>query len=91
MQAFDRFLPTQNIVIEFFLMVPVVRQRRVDLSKCKVRMLETKLVWAPAICTLIEDQFNDFHRRPRDEWYTFIVKDDMLVARFRKDHDFPLR
>jgi hypothetical protein len=45
-------------------MVPIISERRVDLTKVQIRMLEVQLFGTPSISLLLDDQLHDFHRSP---------------------------
>ena len=53
-----------------------------DLSHCKMRMLEMEFFRAPAIGEMIQHEFNDFHSRACDQRHACLIKDNMFVARF---------
>ncbi len=79
-QLFDLFETVLNIEVESLAVIPVVRERRMDLPERQVRVLEAQLSGAPSISLLLGYQLHDLHRRVGDARDTILVQHYMFVA-----------
>lgn len=84
MQLSDLFEAALNVAVKLVTMIPIVRERRVDLSERQVRMLEVQLFGTPPIRLLLDDQLHDLHRRADDARNTILVQHYMFIACFYK-------
>jgi len=60
--------PAFNILVKFFLVVPVEREGRMYLTQSQIRMLEMEFFRTPTVCHPFENEFNDLHIGPGDDW-----------------------
>lgn len=77
---FDALPAVFYIAVEFFLVVPVVGECRVNLPEREIRVLELKLVRTPAIGEHVKHEFNDFCGCAFNERYASFVDGDVFVS-----------
>src|SRR5215211_2609021 len=68
------FEAPSNIAVELRAMIPIVRERRVDLSMRQVRVLEVQLFETPSIRLLFDNQLQDLLRRAGDARNLILVQ-----------------
>ena len=88
-QPFAPFQSASNIKVEFFAVIPVVCERRVDLPERQTRVLEVHFLGTPPIRLLLDNQLHDLHRRTCDARNAILIQHDMFVARFHKHLSTP--
>lgn len=81
-QLFNLFKAPLNITVELLAMIPIVRERRVDLPERQIRMLEVQLLGTPSISLLLDDQLHNLHCRAGDARDTILVQHDVFIACF---------
>ena len=53
-----------------------------DLPQSQMGMLEMQFFRTPSIRDMIQNKFNDFHRRARNHWHLCLIQDDVFIASF---------
>ncbi len=51
-----------------------------DLPKRQVRMLEVQLFGTPPVCSLLDNQLHDFHRRAGDAQNALLIQHYMFIT-----------
>jgi hypothetical protein len=73
-----------NVCVKLGFVIPVVGERSIDLTHAEVRMLEVKLLRAPAIGLLRHYEFYYFHRRTSDYGNVLFIEFHMWVGNHRR-------
>ena len=73
--------------IEFWLMIVVVRQGRVDLGQRQMRMLPLHFISVPVMGDPVQSHFNDLGRRPGNRGRPRFINSDVRISPGRgRDH-----
>jgi hypothetical protein len=82
LKLINKLKPSLNILVKLRLMIPIVGQRRVVLPHGQIGMLEMQLFRTSPICEMVQNKFNDFHRRANNRGHLRFIQDDVLIASF---------
>jgi len=80
-----------DVLVNLSLVIPVVGQRRVNLSHAECGMLEMKLFWAPTIGEVIKHNLDDFDACAGNDGYLRLVEDYMFVSSLPNHKRLPSR